>query len=133
MILGGILMRPLNEEVLDLKPKFVKVIQKVYDAWIQDDKGISSIAGKGGISHIITGVIFDIVRRMIGGPLQLRMQGICNEHVRAIIWRDKQWCLVDVPFEIYQEQDEHGDWRKLEGIIFTNDDIIIDGSSSMGE
>lgn len=122
-------MRPLKEEVFDLKPKLVKAVQKAYDVWIQDDKGISPIAGSGGICHIIAGVISDVVRRTLDGHLELRLQGAWGDHVRALIWRGRQWCLIDVPFELYEEKDEHGNWRKLEGVIFTEDDVIIDGSS----
>lgn len=106
-----------------LKPQFLEAAQIAYSYWIQNEYGYSAIARKGGICHIIAGVISDVLR---DNGLSPELKGLWTDHVWVGVKIGDKYYEIDISPEVYEIELPDGSWRKIENIVFRDNDIVIE-------
>lgn len=110
-----------------LRSEFCSAAQKVYDEWEQDEVGHSEWYGCGGICHDIADAICDVLSTNDISCTTFS-PSIGEVHVWAVADIDDDAYRVDIGPNTY-EQGGGYTWRKIPGVSFEDDDIIIE---SMG-
>lgn len=109
---------------------FIKVAQEVYDDWEQDEEGYSEEYAAGGICDDIASAICEVLDRK-----RIDCTYFYNEydyHTSAYAYdiNTKELFKVDIPPWIYEEGAGYT-WRKLPGIRFNRNHIIIGNESDL--
>ncbi len=99
-----------------LAPKIVKVAQKVYDEWDEDE---DEYAG-GGICHLIAEEIAAILDR--AGVDCVTANDNFVQHVFVVAKLKEGVFSVDIPYDIY-ETGSMFSWVKRPGVKFDKDDV----------
>jgi hypothetical protein len=108
----------LKDELDVLKPQMAAAAQIVYDEWDGDDEF------SGGICDEIASAISGIIANNIDASVRdWGHDG--DEHAAVIVKRANEQYVVDIPYGIYEDHLGFMTWRKISGIIFSPDHIII--------
>jgi len=109
-------------KIKSVLPLIAKAAQEEYDAWEQDDEGISDIYGGGGICDEISNKIMEILSE-IGFDVEIGGQD-GDDHSWVLAEKDGRIYGIDIDPSIYEEGRGYS-WKKKEDVIFTEDDISI--------
>jgi len=111
-------------ELYDLIPLFVAAAQKEYDEWEQDDEGIDSMLGSGGLCQNIANALASVAWEH-GFECTLVSAEIGEQHVWIVVQTDDGVYSVDIPPYVYETGGGYT-WKKIPNVKFTSNDIEID-------
>lgn len=118
-------------KLISLIPLFCKAAQKVYDSWEQDVDGNDLELGSGGICQDIADQ-FTTVLSSNGINCGIASAEIGEQHVWTVAWEHDEKINDEYnaySIDIYPSTYETGggyNWKKIPGVIFDQNDIIIE-------
>lgn len=112
------------QHIKRLIPQILAAAQKEYNSWNQDEEGHDEILGSGGLCQNIAEEIAGVIISA----------GIDAITVSAQIGEQHVWCVckisegvyeIDIPPGVYETGGGGYNWKKIPGVVFTTDDLII--------
>lgn len=111
-------------ELESLIPDIIKVSQRVYDSWAQNDDGMDDELGCGGICQDIASEICGLLSEK-GFECTTVSQEIGEQHVYTVVKLEDGVYEVDIPPGVYETGGGYR-WRKIPDVSFNKNDIVID-------
>jgi hypothetical protein len=117
------------KDITDIvKDDMVKVAQKQYDDWKQDQNGQDVEVGGGGICHLIADDLISVLyRHKIDN-----VQSVCSnyeQHVYIVGQFKEGIYEIDIPYNVYETGGGYS-WKKIPDVEFNRNDIVINRLSS---
>jgi hypothetical protein len=117
------------KDITDIvKDDMVKVAQKQYDDWKQDQNGQDVEVGGGGICHLIADDLISVLyRHKIDN-----VQSVCSnyeQHVYIVGQFKEGIYEIDIPYNVYETGGGYS-WKKIPDVEFNRNDIVISRLSS---
>lgn len=115
-----------ERKLVSLKPQIVKVAQKVYDEWQQDESGCDVELGSGGICQDIADEIGDVLVANDIDFVIADTEGVVDQHVWTIAYDEKNKIAynVDIDPSVYESGSGYS-WKKKSNVKFDTSDIEI--------
>jgi hypothetical protein len=109
---------PTMQDLLKLRGEIVKAAQKIYDEWTTEEEP-SGICDE--ISSAIIGILADHdIDSEEGG-----FDGDDHNYV-VIPLSENHGFSIDIPWNIYEKQIRYYEYKKIEGVQFSINDVVIE-------
>lgn len=116
---------PLGKKLERLRPAFAKAAQEVYDAWEQDEEGLSCDFGAGGICDQISQALGGVVAELTDQDVQTTDGGAMgDDHAWLVVYNKTEIYEVDIPPSVYESGRGYS-WTKHPDVKFSPHDIVI--------
>lgn len=111
---------PTKADIIRLRPELAKAAQKVYDEW---DEGKEEDLAGGGICQDIADAVVTVLDRH-GIESSSVSASVGDQHVYAVAKVQEGVFEVDIAPNTY-EQGSGYNWKKIPGVVFDANDILI--------
>lgn len=118
---------PEEGKIDSFAPAIAEAAQKQYDEWDASGEFGDAEVGDGGICHLIAEDIAGILSD--AGYDAQTVSSTWEQHVYVVARDQGGVYSVDIPYNVY-ETGGGFTWKKIEGVTFTKDDVVISGLSS---
>jgi len=112
-----------KEQLVKHLPKLVKIAQKVYDEWDQDEEGYDEILGTGGICDEIAEKFCDYIIRIIKHDA-FSYYDEYSTHTCCIVYDDNTAYVLNLPADVYEKGYLYT-WKKRKDVIIKENDFEI--------
>ena len=111
-------------QIKEIKSDLAEAAQEVYDEWDQDEDGYDEEFGYGGICQSIAEKMIEV---MFGADISECFTVSCDHevHVYCVVQCKEGVVRVDIPYSIYETGGAYT-WKKINGVQFTEEDIVVD-------
>lgn len=113
---------PDMKAIAAAKPAIIKLVQKKYSEWRQDETGHDEEVGYGGICHLFADLIAEVLNE--AGIPAATVSSSHEVHVYTVAQARDGVFEVDIPYCVYETGGGYN-WTKIQDVEFTLDDIII--------
>lgn len=118
-------MSKLIDRLMALRGELATVAQKVYDEWDASDPEFGDPeVGFGGICQNIAEALADAMQQH-GFDIRIFDAQMGEQHVWTGVRHGDEAYHVDIPPGTYETGGGYN-WKKIPGVTFTPDDIVID-------